>query len=146
MIGESGLGTNRAEVLEADELPPFFIPQLQPGAFQTSPEGQARHLLKLGILPQALLETVVRDSAEQMMNVMHANVARDPVHPTPILPLSERVPISSHCTWLISRRLGWPSTPLFVREDLQRVTARRMLQSAQRRGFDLPDPLAAPGE
>ncbi len=79
MIGELGLGANRAEVSEVDEPPPFFIPQLQPGTIQTSPNGQARHLLKLGILPQALLKTIVRDSAGQMMNVMHANVAREPV-------------------------------------------------------------------
>ena len=79
VIGESGLGANRAEVLEADQRPPFFIPQLQPDAFQTSPEGQTRHLVKLGILPETLLETIVRDSAGQMMNVMHADVAREPV-------------------------------------------------------------------
>ena len=37
------------------------------------------HLLKLGVLAEALKKSVVGDTAAHVMNVMHSDVSREPV-------------------------------------------------------------------
>src|SRR5262249_51807029 len=65
---------------EAPHAAAVGIPQLEPRAAPASRQRQPRHVLQLGVLRHALAEPVVRDAAREMVHVVEADVAGEPVH------------------------------------------------------------------
>src|SRR6185369_860724 len=70
----------RPQPLEPNQLLPLLIPQLEVGAGEALEEGQAGDALHLGGLAVALLQAVVGDLAHQVVDVVVADVAGEPVH------------------------------------------------------------------
>src|SRR5436190_7366000 len=64
---------------EANETPLVFIPQAEGERLEAGEEFDGRHHLKKRMRTMAAFEVVVWDAGTQMMDVMEADVAREPL-------------------------------------------------------------------
>lgn len=58
---------------------PLLVPEGEPRAFQAVDKGEASGVAKLGILVKAFAQAIVRYLAADVMDVVEANMARQPV-------------------------------------------------------------------
>lgn len=68
-----------ARAVVADQLATLFIPETEGEGFQTGEQRDRLDALEQRVGAVASLEIVVRDARAQMVNVMRADVAREPL-------------------------------------------------------------------
>jgi len=72
----------RPEVAVTDQFVSLFVPEPERKRFETGEESDWLHGLEERIREVAFLEVVIRNSRAQMVNVVKADVAREPLqHP-----------------------------------------------------------------
>ena len=64
---------------KAHKLALFFIPQVQPQRLKARPERDGGHIHELGVLLHTALERVVRDARAEVMNMVKADIAGEPL-------------------------------------------------------------------
>ena len=66
-------------VTERHQEPSLLVPQGEPRAFQTADRGEASGVAKFGILVKAFAQAIVRYLAADVMDVVEADIAGQPM-------------------------------------------------------------------
>ena len=69
-------------IAERDEPSPTLVPKHQPDALEALNEGKPAGRSELRMIPQYARQAVVRDSAAQVMNMVHADIGGEPAQNT----------------------------------------------------------------
>ncbi len=69
-------------IAERDEPSPTLVPKHQPDALEAPNEREPAGRTELGMIPQYPRQAVVRDSAAQVMNMVHADIGGEPAQNT----------------------------------------------------------------
>ena len=69
-------------IAERDEPPPTLVPKYQPDTLEALNEREPAGRGELRMIPQYARQAVVRDSAAQVMNMVHADIGGEPAQNT----------------------------------------------------------------
>src|SRR5437016_987434 len=76
------LATERPQVAKRYEAASGLVPQREPHAREASPQGEAADLGKLRMIAQRHWQSIERNSAAQVMHVVHADIRGEPAQNT----------------------------------------------------------------
>ena len=70
--------TARAQFLKGNEASPILIPEREPHAAEALQQRHTVHAVKFGVVVECPWQAVIRDAAAQVVDMMHADVCREP--------------------------------------------------------------------